>query len=360
MLALSILLVAVLLLSNQEIYATQVCLNGNKAFYYAEAGVEYAQAQLLNGKSVDELNQPSVDELLKDKLGVSSLNLQVEKPSSSEYTLTCEVNYNKTNRKIVKKIKLKTSLWEKAMAVGSDRKDENGKDINVDIEISNATVTINGDIAADGTVDIDPKTVTITSDSSFTTESSAEFEFPSLFDYYLSNVTITYNKGDDFVNAMINNQIPSGAVVLIKDSLQLNALNNLQFPSGVVILVEGDLTHAANADITNTVTTNMAIFIAKGKFHINNVNVNLSNYVFYVENSDLKEDTIFINNISFNLQNGAIYGLNGNIDILHTVSPAYFTLNRGDWNYNDLPYLSDYYESQGGYYYLLSWSDLGA
>ncbi|HRU32045.1 MAG TPA: hypothetical protein P5310_01365, partial [bacterium] len=91
MLALSILLVAVLLLSNQEIYATQVCLNGNKAFYYAEAGVEYAQAQLLNGKSVDELNQPSVDNSLKEKLDsrISSLNLQVENPSGSKYTLTC-------------------------------------------------------------------------------------------------------------------------------------------------------------------------------------------------------------------------------------------------------------------------------
>ncbi|HPO82891.1 MAG TPA: hypothetical protein PK487_08020, partial [bacterium] len=273
----------------------------------------------------------------------------------------CKVNYNKTNRKIVKKIKLKTSLWEKAMAVGSDRKDKNGEDVDVNIKISNATVTINGDIAADGTVNIVPNTVTITSDSSFTTESSAKLEFPSLFDYYLSKVTITYNKGDDFVNAMINNQIPSGAVVLIQDSLQLNALNNLQFPSGVVILVEGDLTHANNADITNTVTTNMAIFIAKGKFHINYVNVNLSNYVFYVENSDLKEKkAILINNISFNLQNGAIYGVNGDIDIKNTNAPAYFTLDRGNWKYNDLPYLSGYYEGQGGYYDLLSWSDLGA
>ncbi|HHV80580.1 TPA: hypothetical protein GXX44_02690 [bacterium] len=349
MLALSILLVAVLLLSNQEIYATQVCLNGNKAFYYAEAGVEYAQAQLLNGKSVDELNQSSVDELLKDKLGVSSLNLQVEKPSSSEYTLTCEVNYNKTNRKIVKKIKLKTSLWEKAMAAG--------KNMNIGTTENNTTVAIKGDIAANGTVNINAQILVNPS----STESDAKLEFPSLFDYYLSKVTITYNKGDDFVNAMINNQIPSGAVVLIRDSLQLNALNNLQFPSGVVILVEGDLTHTNNADITNTVTTNMAIFITKGKFHINSVNVNLSNYVFYVENSDLKEEkAILINNISFNLQNGAIYGVNGNIDIKNTNAPAYFTLDRGNWKYNDLPYLSGYYEGQGGYYYLLSWSDLGA
>ncbi|MGC9063924.1 MAG: hypothetical protein ACP5JL_04515, partial [bacterium] len=156
--AIAILLSAVLMLNSQEIKATQLQLDGNKAFYYAEAGVEYGLAQVLNGainllpgQSADlssnfktSLKQSSGDSNIDDNTN-TNINLIVYSPSTSDYKFTCEVKYNKTRRKVMKEVLLYTGIWSKAMA-------SNG-DINLDINAGqNGSITINGDIFSNGNI----------------------------------------------------------------------------------------------------------------------------------------------------------------------------------------------------------------
>ncbi len=363
MLALSILLVAVLLLSNQEIYATQVCLNGNKAFYYAEAGVEYAQAQLLNGKSVDELNQPSVDNSLKEKLDsrISSLNLQVENPSSSEYTLTCKVNYNKTNRKIVKKIKLYTGIWEYAMssANGIDLKINTGQGgkVVIDGDISSKK-SITGDITLLGG-DTPPASsgVYILNNHTYTSSMSLIFP-PTTYDYYESIASYKYNNQDEFVNALkldpSNPNYPGSGIVYINGDLDIKK-DFPPIPTGITIVVNGDVhvVTGENETLSMDGGEKMVAFISKSLKFNNDGVVNFTNCILYTTS-----DADFTNmKADVSIKNGAIYAQEGYIS-LNNIRDT-FLVERGTWTYRDLLYATGNY-SLFPIYTIESWSDLGA
>jgi Tfp pilus assembly protein PilX len=322
-LVISILLVAILLLNVQEMNATQFQLDNNKAFYYAEGGVEYGLAQILNGKTLTELNSLSRDirDSFKDN-NINYLNLEVEQSDLTDYKITCEVGYNKARRKVTKEISLlDTSFWDNAMASGRD------------ININNATIDISGKISANETVKLGNK-VTIVNSLSY--QNKANLSFPSeLFDFYKnSNLFATYNNEDEFLSNL--DKIPAGSVVLIEDNLHLNNLN-FKLLKSITILVEGDLTHDNNASVDIEPGANsMVLFIAKGTLHINYVNFTASNTIFFVENANNEKDAIQLNNISFKLTNGGIYGKGGDIDIVNTNLPYYFNLDRGKWNVSDI------------------------
>ncbi|HOP56553.1 MAG TPA: hypothetical protein PLK33_07490 [bacterium] len=354
MLALSILLVAVLLLSNQEIYATQVCLNGNKAFYYAEAGVEYAQAQLLNGKSVDELNQPSVDNSLKEKLDskISSLNLQVENPSSSEYTLICKVNYNKTNRKIVKKIKLYTGIWEYAMA-------SSGK---MDLYINPGSsgkiehnITINGDIASNSEINFgqgdtydDPRNPEgLYIPNQYTWTPKARLTFPTNdIDYYRSIADYIYKDQNEFINALNSSNPPTGGLVFVEGDFHVSNLAGLSI-TGLNTVVNGKIfinnTQYMKIDGGDSLVT----FVGKEIKYVNDAKMDFENCILYslgyVDFGNMKDDVI--------VNNGGVYAQDGYIDI--TNIKANYTVTRGDWDWRNLPSFFPIYTIE-------SWSDLGA
>jgi len=333
-LVISMLLMALLLLTNQERNATQVQLDSNKAFYFAEGGVEYGLAQVLNGKTLNELNNLStvIRDSFKDN-NINYLKLEVENPNPSDltdYKITCEVGYNKARRKVMKEISLlDTSFWDNAMASGGN------------ININNATIDIGGKIAANEKVNIGNKVNIVNPPLSF--QNGAKLTFPDgLFDFYKnSNIFATYNNEDEFLKDI--NNISAGSVVLIKGDLHLNNLN-FSLSKGITILVEGDLTHANNVDININPGNNKVLFIAKGKLHINNVNFNATNCIFFVE------DAIELNNISFKLTNGGIYGEGGDIDIVNTNLPYYFNLDRKNWEVSDILDSSFIYK-------LKNWSD---
>jgi len=340
-LVISILLVAILLLNVQEMNATQFQLDNNKAFYYAEGGVEYGLAQILNGKTLTELNSLSTDirDSFKDN-NINYLKLEVEKPNQSDptdYKITCEVGYNKARRKVTKEISLlDTSFWDNAMASGRD------------ININNATIDISGKISANRTVNLENKVNIVNPPLSY--QNNANLSFPSgLFDFYKnSNLFATYDNEDEFLSNL--DKIPAGSVVLFKGDLHLNKLN-FKLLKSITILVDGDLTHDNNASVDIEPGANsMVLFIAKGTLHINNVNFTASNTIFFLENTKNSPNAVELNNISFKLTNGGIYGKGGDIDIVNTFSPYYFNLDRKTWKVSDILDSSFIYK-------LKNWSD---
>jgi len=351
-LVISILLVGILLLNVQEMNATQFQLDNNKAFYYAEGGVEYGLAQILNNSK--NISPPvdltlayktSIEQSLKDNnsnedSNLNVLELKVVKPNQSDptdYKITCEVGYNKARRKVTKEISLlDTSFWDNAMASGRD------------ININNATIDISGKISANGTVNLGNKVNIVNPPLSY--QNNANLSFPSgLFDFYKnSNLFNTYDNVDKFLSDLAN--IPAGSVILFKGDLHLNNLN-FKLLKSITILVDGDLTHDNNASVDIEPGANsMVLFIAKGTLHINNVNFTASNTIFFLENTKNSPNAVKLNNISFKLTNGGIYGKGGDIDIVNTFSPYYFNLDRKTWKVSDILDSSFIYK-------LKNWSD---
>ncbi|MGC8890012.1 MAG: hypothetical protein ACP5PC_04830 [bacterium] len=363
--AIAILLSAVLMLNSQEIKATQLQLDGNKAFYYAEAGVEYGLAQVLNGainllpgQSADlssnfktSLKQSSGDSNIDDNTN-TNINLIVYSPSTSDYKFTCEVKYNKTRRKVMKEVLLYTGIWSKAMA-------SNG-DINLDINAGqNGSITINGDIFSNGNITGSKKDgVTINGTiyahgkiSGFDASvpqypNSPSLQFPSInLNYYKSIAQYVYSREDQFINAFKSGQLSGPGVVYVSDNLHIVNLQGLNI-TGLTIVVEGDIHINNQNEMTIDGGSSMVTFVAGGSVRFNNdAKFTFSNCIVYA-----------INNIDFRnmkanvtINNGAIYAQNGYIS-LNNIKNA-FQVYRGNWSPEDL-FLFDVYKT-------ISWSDSG-
>ncbi|MBC7319101.1 pilus assembly PilX N-terminal domain-containing protein [bacterium] len=362
MLAITILLTAVLLLSTQEINATQLYLDSNKAFYYAEAGVEYAQARILKADQegnlddnfLSELSSINTDSYLKSSfndVNIKSVNLTVVRGDSAhKYRMSCEVKYNKATRKITKEIRiLYPGLWDKAMASNGDIKlDVNNAQggilvINGNIHSnSNITskdpITINGNVSATGTID---NQISV-SDGKSKTPNVPSLSFPDInFDEYRAKSTYIYNNETDFVNALRSGLIqtsPNEVIyVFIDGDFHLRNIEGLNV-SGLCITVNGDI-HVNN-------TTNMKIdggskmvtFISKNLKYNNDAKITFENCIIYTE-----YNTDFTNmKADVTIQNGAVYAKNGYIG-LENIKKT-FTITHGNWGYPQVSHLFDQYQ----------------
>jgi|GEM_PF-1110197 len=385
MLAMTILLTAVLLLSTQEINATQLYLDGNKALYYAEAGVEYAQARILNGNSVDEVNN-SVS-LLKDSFGKDNYGKDIIKSLSAEYLgnstykFTCEAQYNKAERKIVKKIELLyQGLWDKVLA--SEGKIEfgnikgnlvingnvhsnsdiiaRGPDNDSNNNSNNNTtyvIHINGKVSAgnrviDGDED---KNENNENEGRITAleekENAPRLSFPEIkFDNYKARSKYVFNNEDDFVNALRNNEIvkdPSGPTfVYIIGDLHLRNLKGLNI-SDLCITVEGDIHVNNTSDMTIDGGSKLVTLISKNLKYNNDAKITFKNCIIYTEGN-----TDFTNmKADVTVENGAIYAKTGYIGFNNIKNT--FTINGGNFTYPQVAHLFDIYEVR-------LWSDAGA
>jgi len=354
--ALSILLTAVLMLNNQEIRATQLQLDSNKAFYYAEAGVEYGVAQVLNKQISPSPNQP-VDLTNNYKISIrqssgdsnidkSVITLTVESPSYLDYKFTCEVRYNTARRKVTKEILLYTGIWDKAMA-------SNG-DINFGEIHSGGGIVIEGDIHSNGYIECkSTSNLTITGKAYYAGDpqkapndllpgaiSSPSLSFPSTnFNYYYSIANYIYNTEDDFLNAFKAGKISSPGVVYISGDLHIVKLQGLTL-TGLTIVVNGDIHINNQVDMTIDGGSSMVTFIAQNMKFDNDAkgNFNFKNCIIYT-----------INNVDFTnmkgnvtVDNGAIYAQQGYINLNNIKNT--FTVERKNWKAEDL-FIFDLYKT---------------
>lgn len=347
MVAISILLVTVLLLANQEIYATQIQLDGHKALYYAEAGVEYGVAQLINGVSSEELNADSVGQFLKQTFGVDDLKLNVSKTTidnKSAYSVTCEVRHNRFIRKITKIIQLYVGIWGNAMA-------SNG---NINLSANpgqGGEIIINGDIYSNGSINFDknddPRSLPgVYIPSQYNWSSGQNLPFPSInFDYYKAIAVKVYNSVDEFVNDASR---PTSGIVYINGDLHIVKIKGLSI-TGLTIVVNGDIHINNQQEMTIDGGSNMAMFIAKNMKFNNDGIFNFTNCIIYAaENIDFKN---MKKNVT--IENGAIYAQNGYID-LNNIKDT-FKVTRGTWKYTDIGHFFDIFDI----YKLVSWTDYG-
>jgi len=364
MLAITILLSAVLLLSTQEINATQLYLDSNKALYYAEAGVEYAQARILNNESqstVDELNTSNTDNYLKASFNdnnIGSLDLTVTSLGSHKYRISCEVRYNKAKRKITKEIKiLYPGLWDKAMAsegnieLSVNQAQGGNLIINGNIHSNNSItskdpITINGNVSASGSIG-DKVGV---SNGYSKTSGVDRLTFPEInFDDYRTRSTYVFNNKNDFVNALRNNQIVANSneltYVYIDGDLHLRNIEGLNV-SNLCITVNGDIHVNNTSEMTIDGGSKMVTFIAKNLKYNNDSKITFNNCLIYTENNadftNMKADVT--------IQNGAVYAKTGYIG-LDNIKKT-FTITHGNWGYTQVSHLFDNYS-------VLSWSDAG-
>lgn len=362
MLAMTILLTAILLLSTQEINATQLYLDSNKAFYYAEAGVEYAQARILNGNSVDEVN--SSVSLLKNDLGKDSYgndvirSLYVEYLGNSTYKFTCEAQYNKTKRRIVKQIELLyPGLWDKALAsegnISLSVNQAQGGNLNI-----NGNIHSNNSITAKDPININGK-VSVAQGGTVSDKITAAggisilpnpLSFPTInFNDYRAKSNYIFNSETDFVNALKNNRInkdPSGPTfVYIEGDLHLNNLEGLDI-SGLCITVNGD-THVNNtSNMTIDGGSKLVTLISRNLKYNNDAKITFKNCIIYTEGN-----TDFTNmKADVTVDNGAIYAKTGYIG-LDNIKKT-FTINCGNFTYSQVAHLFDIYEVR-------LWSDAG-
>jgi len=362
--ALSILLTAVLMLNNQEIRATQLQLDSNKAFYYAEAGVEYGVAQVLNKQISPSPNQP-VDLTNNYKISIrqssgdsnidkSVITLTVESPSYLDYKFTCEVRYNTARRKVTKEILLYTGIWDKAMASGNNItlsvvQGQTGNilingDIYANGDISGKkeqNITINGNIYATGTIDSSLQV----SNGYNLYPHSPSLPFPTTnFDYYKSIADYTYKSDTEFIKALQTNSLQSG-VVYIEGDLDLVNLEGLTIKN-LTLVVNGKIVHTRNVSNITFSGDGMIALIAKDIFFNNVSNLECKNCIIYATEGNVD----FTNAENVTVDNGAIYAQQGYIG-LDTIKKT-FTVNRGTWKYTDIPFLFDLYKT-------VSWSDAG-
>ena len=369
-LVISMLLMAILLLTNQEINATQLQLDSNKAFYFAEAGVEYGLAQVINGKTVEDLNKEAsiedqnkynckseADVFLIKNFGDSNINyldLKVENPSTSDYIFTCEVRYNKARRKVRKEVELYTGVWSKAMGSG------NGITLSV-VQGQTGNIIINGDIYANG--DITGKkeeNITINGNVYATGTigddiqvgegfekfpGASSLPFPSTdFDYYKSIADYKYENDTKFIEDLKKNSLQSG-VVYIEGDLDLVNLDGLTIKN-LTLVVNGKIVHTRNVSNITFSGDGMIALIARDIFFNNVSNLNFNNCIIYATDGNVD----FTNAENVKIGNGAIYAQQGYIG-LDTIKKT-FTVNRGTWEYTDIPFLFDIYKT-------VLWTDTG-
>lgn len=347
MVAISILLTAVLLLANQEIYSTQSQLDGYKAFYYAEAGVEYGIAQLINRVSVDDLNADSVSKFLKEEFGVDDLKLNVSTTTiegKPAYSIVSEVRYNKAKRKITKVIQLYVGIWNNAMASNK----------NIDLSVNpgqGGEIIINGDIYSNGSINFDkkddprtPPGVYIPLEYDISSGQNLSFP-PANFDYYRSIATKKYRNVDEFIN---DNNRPTSGIVYIEGDLDIVKIQNLSI-TGLTIVVEGDIHIRNQQEMTIDGGDNMVIFIAQNMKFNNDGIFNFRNCIVYaignIDFTNMKEDVT--------IDNGAIYAQEGYIS-LNNIKDR-FTINRGNWKPTEITNFFDIFDI----YRTVSWTDSG-
>lgn len=369
MLAITILLTAVLLLSTQEINATQLYLDGNKAFYYAEAGVEYAQARILkadesgtlNDNFLSELSNSSTDNYLKSSFNdtnVKNVDLTVVRGSSAHtYRMSCEVKYNKTTRKITKEIRiLYPGLWDKAMA----------SDGNITLTVTpgqNGSITINGDIHSNQNITYTTNGVTINGDITAcgkinnVLNNAPPLNIPIIdLDFYksLTPSRNIFQSGDDFLDALKFGALDMSnkpTYVYIKADkggwdFKLENLRQDLIVSDICIVVDGNLKfNNTKSTITVGSDSYMISFIVTGKLDFTNIknDTTFKNTLFY------SQTQIDFTNIPGSVTiNGAMYSKNGYIGLDTIKAPL--TINHVKWSYSDVSHLFDLYQVE-------SWSD---
>ena len=335
MLAITILLSAVLLLSTQEINATQLYLDSNKALYYAEAGVEYAQARILKTIESGSVTSDTINNI-KDSVSnmeifndnnIKTLSLNIEKLPSGIFTtiyrISCEVRYKKATRKITKVIRVLDKELDKAIA-------SKGNIVFKFNKGQETSIYIDGDLYAEQYKIIfenfDEKKTSFKLDgTAYASEvegynlpikpiSEANFTFPSVditsyrssAKYYIGtnppSGAIRFNTVDDFINALKSSNPPADGIVYVDGDFHINNLNNISI-RGLTFVINGELSHANNIDNISVGSENNAVeFIAKNVF-INNVsNVDLANSVMYAT-----ESLRFVNITNININGGALY-----------------------------------------------------
>lgn len=367
MLAITILLTGVLLLSTQEINATQLYLDGNKAFYYAEAGVEYAQAKLLkadqdgdlNNNLLSELSSSNTDAYLKslfNDINIKAVDLTVVSNSPHRYRMSCDVKYNKTARKITKEIRiLYPGLWDKVLAsegnINLDINRGQGGNIIINGNLhSNSNITskdpinINGNVSATGTIS-DKINV---SSGYWKTPGASRLSFPDInFDVYRAKSDYIYSNQTSFINDLRSGKIKSSSerptFIFIDGDFHIRNIEGLNI-TNLCITVNGDV-HVNN---TNAMTidggSKMVTFISKNLKYNNDSQITFKNCIIYTE-----YNTDFTNmKADVTLQGGAIYAKNGYIGLENL--KKILTINHGNWGYPEVSHLFDQYQVE-------SWSD---
>ena len=378
MLAITILLSAVLLLSTQEINATQLYLDSNKALYYAEAGVEYAQARILkaeiegnlNSNFLSTLSSPDTDNSLKNSfndINIKSVNLTAEPGSSANtYRMTCEVKYNRTTRKITKEIRiLYPGLWDKAMAsdgnINLSIKDKGYLTINGNIHSNSNIIAspdmkdpiyINGNVTASGTID----DKIIASNGYSKTYPVPKLTFPLIdWNYYKSLVGSKnyFNSGDNFINALNRGEIDMSSkpvYVYIKADgdgwdFKLENLRQELIISDICIIVDGEVKFNNNkSEMTIGSDSYVITFIARELSFVNiNRETTFKNMLLYsLGNVDFQ-------NLSAKVMiEGSIYSEKGYIGLDTIKAPIEIKYKK--WNYSDVSHLFDLYQVE-------RWSD---
>ena len=371
--ALSILLTAVLMLNNQEIRATQLQLDSNKAFYYAEAGVEYAQARILKAEfegNLDSnflsmLSSSETDNNLKNSFNdnsIKSVDLTVV-PGSSDHTyaMTCEVKYNRATRKITKEIRiLYPGLWDKAMA--SD------KDIDLSINPSEnqaGRIIITGDIHSNSNINYDVSdrvtvngNITATGEINGVPNNAPPLNIPIInLDVYKELASSNrFSSGDDFINALNNNKLDTTSkpvYVYIKADkggwdFKLENLRQELIAYDICIIVDGDLFfNNTKSPITIGSDDYMITFIVTGKMDFTNIRntTTFKNTLLY------SQTQIDFNNLPGEvIVEGAMYSKDGYLGLSNIKNTLEIT--HKDWTYAQVSYLFDLYQVE-------RWSDAG-
>lgn len=341
MLAITILLTGVLLLSTQEINATQLYLDGNKAFYYAEAGVEYAQARILkaieSGENLDEI---------KDKIKSSVSSLEIFRDSNikygpslsieekfkglfiTTYSISCSIGYGKAYRKITKEIQLFDKRLDKAIA-------SNG---NIEFNVNSGQsgqISIIGDIYATqslifgggkweyGDFILEGNAYASNLSGNLPLEvkpiSGANFNFPQDVDitsyrmkakYYVGSnpptgstyLVKSYSTVNEFLKDLSSPNPPRGGIVYIDSNFHMNNLENINI-EGLTFVVNGELSHANNINKLEAGSENSAVeFIARKVFFNKLSDIALKNSIIYAT-----EELRFVNVTNINIDGGGLY-----------------------------------------------------
>ncbi len=367
MLAITILLTGVLLLSTQEINATQLYLDSNRAFYYAEAGVEYAQARILkadqegnlNENFLNELSSNNTDAYLKSSfndINIKTVDLNVVSNSPHKYRISCNVKYKKATRKVTKEIRiLYPGLWDKALAsegnINLSVNPGQGGNIIINGNIhSNRDITskdpivINGNVSATGT--IGPN---ISVSSGYEKTSGAiKLSFPEIkFDEYKAKSKYFYSNETAFINALNSGEIQTNTegptFVYIDGDFHIRNIQGLNI-TNLCITVNGDIHVNNTSAMTIDGGSKMVTFISKNLKYNNDSRITFKNCIIYTEeNADfgnMKADVT--------LENGAIYAKMGYIGLENVKKTL--TITHGNWGYFHVSHLFDQYQVE-------SWSD---
>lgn len=290
-LILLVIITGIVMIINNEVHIAKYEENKVKAFYIAEAGVEYASIVLADDDSWDEdgklpnnvrnnlgsLTGGTIDEITKEKSG-------------DEITVTCKARYGNINKSITKVFKLTTSnssafdhsfiTNEKSTVNGSTEVIFNG-DVYINNNFNNnGTTTFNGNYninklsSNNGTIKDSTGSVVEDIEESDTKNIIPDFNLADL-----KQQASVYNKKKYFLNDYDNG---SG-----KNNIQITLNNEIVYLSdsfnpgkscyigGNGILIVNNLQANGNAEFyLNKNENDNVILIAEGNIHFNYVEAN--------------------------------------------------------------------------------------